>query len=175
MTLLVILSDRVVRAVKASLLSKAHLAYPIAGLSVLLISSAVLVIGVPRMLTDSVEAFTSRNRFEDALVSSELGFIRQHSTVGEACAILSLRQGSYYAATGLASPIIGPGYVEMLLQSDLDSFLDQLKNRPMNCVFVGLGKDSALKLGIDVMEILPGYVVSARNSTGSMLLLRPKK
>ncbi len=175
LTLLVILSDRVVRAVKASLLSKAHLAYPIAGLSVLLISSAVLVIGVPRMLTEGVEAFASRNKSDDTLVSSELEFIRQHSTAGDACAILSLRQGSYYAATGLASPISGPGYVEMLLQSDLDSFLDQLRHRPMNCIFVGLGKDSALKLGVDVIKILPGYAVSARNTTGSMLLLRPKR
>lgn len=174
-TLLVILSDRVVRAVKASLLSKVHLAYPIAGLSVLLISSAVLVIGVPRMFTESAQAFASRNNSEDTLVSSELGFIRQHSTAGDECAILSLRQGSYYAATGLASPITGPGYVEMLLQSDLDSFLDQLKHRPMNCIFVGLGKDSALKLGVDVMKILPGYDVSARNAIGSMLLLRPKR
>jgi hypothetical protein len=175
LTLLVILCDRVVRAVKASLLSKAHLAYPIAGLSVLLISSAVLVLGVPRMLTDSVEAFASRNKSEDALVSSELGFIRQHSIAGDECAILSLRQGSYYAATGLASPLSGPGFVEMLLQSDRDNLLNQLKHQPMNCIFVGLGKDSALKLGIDVMTILPGYAVSARNTTGSMLLLRPKK
>lgn len=175
LTLLVILSDRVVRAVKANLLSKVHLVYPAAGLSVLLVFSTVLLIAIPRMFAESADAFVSRNKYDDALVRSELDFIRQHSKAGDACAILSLRQGSYYAATGLVSPMSGPGYVEMLLQSDRESFLDQLKRRKMSCLFIGLGKDSALDLGVDVVKFLPEYGVSARNATGSMLLLLPKK
>lgn len=174
LTLLVILSDRVIRAVKTNLLSKIHLAYPVAGLSVLLVFSAVLLIGLPRMFSESVENFASRNKPHDALVTSELSFIRQHARAGDECVILSLRYGSYHAATGLVSPLKGPGFLELLLQSDHDNFLNQIERLPINCIFVGLGKDSELKLGVNILSRLPAHFVSARSTNGSMLLLRPK-
>lgn len=172
-TLLAILSDRTLRGVRAGLLGRSHLAHPIAGLSVLLILSGVLLTGIPRMLEQARGPFESRNEYADEVVSDELAFIRREATPGEKCAILSLRQGLYHAATGLASPLSGPGYVEMLLLRDRDNLIAQLAKGNLECVFVGLGKSSELNLGVEIMSLMSKYEITAQGSMGSIVLMRP--
>ena len=107
-----------------------------------------------------------------ALVSDELRFIRQHTKRGDECVMLCRRQGLYYAATGISSPIPGPGFVETILQRDRDAFIDKLTQKRYGCIFVGVASSSALDLGVAPMKMLHGYAVVAENSHHSMLLLR---
>lgn len=172
--LLSILADRVLRAVRAGLLSQWHLLLPIAVLSVLLFCSSIFLFASVKLGEQAVIAFKYRKIPADQLVSDELNFIRIHTKPGNECVILALRQGLYYTATGTSSPIPGPGYIEMLLVHDLDTFLDKLTHKRYSCIFVGI-QSSALDLGVSPLKILKGYKVVARNPHGSMLYLQPKR
>lgn len=174
-TLMVILCDRVLRGIKAGLLSRVHVVFPVAALSVLALFSAALLIGIPRLVEESATAWKNLEQPSDRIVSEELQFIRKNSQRGDTCAILSLRQGLYLGEAGLSSPLIGAGYAEMLLVKDRDQLLSQLETLPMRCVFVGIGKSSALDTGVDLMSILQKrYDVVRRIEGGSMLLMHPK-
>ena len=170
--LIAMLADRVLRAVRAGLLSRQHLLLPIAALSVLLFCSIPLVLASVKLGKSAIVAFESRNIPADKLVSDELRFIRQHTKPGDECVLLCRRQGLYYAATGLSSPISGPGFVETILQQDRDAFLDKLTQQRYACIFVGVAPSSALDLGVDLMKILHGYEVVAENPHHSILFLR---
>lgn len=133
-----LLADRVLRAVRTGLLSRKHLMLPIVALSVLLFCSIPMVFSVPKLVKQVKTAFVSRNTPADELVQDELRFIRVQTKPGDECVILSRRQGLYYAATGMASPVSGPGYIETILQRDRDDFLNNLIKRHPRCVFVGV-------------------------------------
>lgn len=173
-TMTALLADRTLRAMKAGMLTRQYRTYPVAALSVLLILSMLVITCIPRMLSSAASALENHDRPADALVSGELLFIRKNTRPGDRCAILGLRQGIYHVATGTASPLSGPGYVEMLLQKDLDSFVGQLVKSPASCVFIGVGQFSALHLGMDLLKTLePHYTVVGRSDTGTMVLMRP--
>jgi hypothetical protein len=168
-----ILSDRVVRFVRAGALSALHLCLPAVALALFIFCGIPIVKNVGRLWADVSENYRTRELASDALVSDELAFIRAHSTRGERCIILSKRQGLYYMATGLVSPLVGPGYAELLTMHDREELLRQLASKKFDCVFLGLGDDSAVELGINPLTILPGYAVTAASSRGSMVFLRP--
>ena len=171
--LAVILADGVVRSVRARRLQRVYLIVPAAVLAVILFSCISFVAGTGKLWDDAVSAFVTRNTPADLLVSDELNFIRAHSARGEPCVILARRQGLYYAATGLVSPVKGPGYVELMTVRDRDTFLWQLSNNRFECVFVGVGPESGMEIDTDPLAALPRYSVEATSSMGSMRYLRP--
>jgi hypothetical protein len=171
--LLPIIADRVLRSVRTGLLSHWHLLLPIAVLSVLLFCNCIFLFVSVQLGEQSAIAFKNRNIPVDQVVSDELNFIRTHTKPGDECVILALRQGLYHAATGTSSPIQGPGYIEILLKKDLNSFLYKLTYKSYSCVFVGI-QSSALELGVAPLELLKSYNIVARNPHGTMLYLQPK-
>ncbi len=165
-----ILADRVVRAVKAQILCRVNLVLPAAALAILMFCALPFILAIPRFYGDALSVLRNRNVVKDRVVHDEINFIRSHSSRGQVCAILSLRQGIYYAETGLVSPLLGPGYVETVLQSDLDNMINQIKVGKPSCIFLGLGA-SAIDLGGREAKMFNRYKVYATSSQGTMQLL----
>lgn len=168
-----ILADRVVRAVRGRMLHRVNLVLPVAALAILVFCAIPFILAIPKLYGEALSAFHNRDTVKDPVVHDEINFIRAHSSRGQGCAILSLRQGLYYAETGLVSPLRGAGYVETVLQSDFDNFIKQIKNTKLDCVFLGLGP-SAVYLGGKKMGALDGYKVDAISRLGTMQLLSSK-
>jgi len=165
-----ILADNALRGMRAGLLSHEHVWLPSAVLTIIILLSVPFALGVVKMGQDSISRFKSRNIPANEIVSNELQFIREHSKPGDECVILSAHQGFYYAATKMASPIPGPGFIELLLKVERDHFVDHLAQNKYGCVFVGLD-GSAVDLGVDLLQAIKGYNVIAMNSKKSMLYL----
>lgn len=166
------LADRVLRMVRARQAERSMLVLPAAALGILAFCAVPFVWSVPKLLGSAITLFEDRHQAISPIVQDEIQFIRSHSTPGESCAILSARQGIYYAETKLVSPLRGPGYVETVLQRDLDSVLNQLSSRHLKCVFFGLGS-SAQYLGPTIGEALQGYKVVATSRSGTLQYLIP--
>lgn len=168
-----LLADRTVRAVCAGGLNAAHLLMPTVTLATLLFCAIPFVRTLIPLLRDARANIEAPHRIASPLVASELAFIRSHTTPGEECVILAQRQGLYYAAARLRSPIKGPGYVETLTEGDRDRQMAQIKANRFQCVFLGRGKESRLDLNINISAVLKGYVVVDQSRFHSILFLRP--
>ncbi|WP_044561144.1 hypothetical protein [Azospirillum sp. B4] len=168
-----ILADRAIRFVRSGRLGRPHLILPSVALGLLLYCAVPFVTHAGALWAGAGDAFASRGAAVSPLVADELAFIRSYSTPGQECVILSLRQGLYYAATGLSAPVEGPGYIELLTVRDQDALIQQLTSHRFACVFVGLGPQSAVTLGTDVLGLFPGYDTVATSPLGSMIALRP--
>lgn len=165
--------DIVIRCVKLKLIGIANI-IPVS-------TFLTFVIGVNFLLSCKITSVISdiqHNLFGEASVASpvvldELKFIKKHSSVGQSCVILTLRQGIYYAEAGLSSPIVGPGFVEILLKSDADNFTQQFQSTRPNCVFLGINK-SGLNLGFNYVNLLSDYKVIDENKSGTIYFLQLK-
>lgn len=166
------LADRILRGVRANTLGKELIVLPAAALGILAFCASPFLWSLPVMLNDSISLFDSRNQADSAVVHNELKFIKEHSRPGEECAILSVRQGIYYAEAKIVSPFSGPGYVETVLEKDRRSMLSQLERKRPTCVFLGLG-ESSQDLGPEATNILKGYTVIATNQSGTTQYLTP--
>ncbi len=175
LSLSVILADRIMRSVRARLLPRVYLCLPAVTLALTLFCCFPFVKHTGELWRETVSGYKTRGTPVDPLVAGELKFIRAHSTPGETCLILSKRQGLYYTATGLVSPLSGPGYEELILQRDQDALLIQLSNLKTEGVFEGAGINSKIDLDFDPQEVLQQYSVTAKNPEGSMLYLQLRK
>lgn len=167
------LADRALRAVRTATAGRELLVLPAAALGILVFCAAPLLWSLPRLVHASIASVEQRGVAKSAVVQDEISFIRAHSVPGEECLILALRQGIYYAEAGLVSPLRGPGYVETVLQSDQDRFLNEISTRRPHCVFLGVGDDSAQDLGPRLAEVLDSYVPVAKSHLGTMIYLSP--
>ena len=169
-----ILADEVLRAVRARVLPMGYLWSPIASVALLLLAGSSFAVGVPRLFTEAVRQYATRRVPEDPVVQSELAFIKAHAERRRECLILSKRQGIYYAETGLASPVAGPGLIETLLKSDEERLVSTFLNGRISCVFLGVGTDADPGLGIPLPDVLASYGIYGQNPEGTMLYLQPK-
>jgi hypothetical protein len=169
-----LLADHLLRLVRSGLVPATNIAPAAAALSLILFCSIPLLDNLDRLWADSTAHYRTRNEPVDSTVSDELRFIRAHAERGESCVILSKRQGIYYAATGLVSPIVGPGYAELLTTRDKAALFEQLTSKQFACVFLGIGKDSALVLGTGFNSVLSGYSIISTSAKGTMTLLRAR-
>ena len=174
--LLTLLSDRVLRAVKTGRLNRWHLVYPAFTFSLTGFICLPLILGLPKLAQDSLHRYTDRHLPQSYLIQDELAFLRQYAKPGDSCVILSLRQGLYYAETRTKSPLSGPGYIEMILQRDVEDIFSQFQKTRLNCLFIGLGESSLPGLGLSKGPdtVFPDYKIMAVNPYRSMLYLVPK-
>ncbi|MFC4275102.1 hypothetical protein [Achromobacter aloeverae] len=166
------LADQTIRLVRAGAEDASALAMPAAALGILAFCAWPLVWNFPALVRDAVILAETRHTPVSEVVDDELHFIREHAKPGESCAILSVRQGIYYAETRLVSPLSGPGYVETVLQSDQDRLLQQLKETSPGCVFFGIGPSTIAPVG-PLAAALKGYTVKATNRLGTLEFLVP--
>jgi len=171
---LTITADSVLKGVQERRLPLSQIALPIAAMSFLLICSIKFMAQMPRMTRDMIHQFSTRHSNNCASVPDELAFIKKHTQSKRACLILSQRQGIYHLETGLASPIKGPGLVEILLKSDQDYVLSQIMQGNVDCIFLGIGFSSPLYIHLDLKELSKLYDTVGENSWHTMRYLTRK-
>lgn len=170
-----ILADRAIRFVRTRRLSRPYLILPTIAIASLCYTALPFVQNLGLFWQDTLKVIDTWDQAASPLVSDELAFIRRHTVPGEACVLLTRRQGLYYAAAGLGNPIDGPGYSEMLTIKDRDALMAQLNTRRFDCVFIGTGKDSEQYLDTDVSAPFRDYEAVATNAKGTLHFLKPKK
>ncbi|EGY01598.1 hypothetical protein AZA_38957 [Nitrospirillum viridazoti Y2] len=170
-----ILTDRAIRFVRTRRLSRPHLILPAVAIAGLFYTALPFVQNLGLFWQDTLTVIDTWGQASSPLVSDELAFIREHTVPGQACVLLTRRQGLYYAAAGLGNPIDGPGYSEMLTIKDRDALMAQLNTRRFDCVFIGTGKDSEQYLDTDVSTPFRDYETVATNAKGTLHFLKPKK
>lgn len=167
-------ADDLLRGVRSKILPRTQLALPAITVALLLLAATSFVWRVPLLVKKSFEQFETRGRIEEPFVASELDLIRTHSAGKRECLILSQRQGIYYAESGLASPVKGPGIVEILLKSDQELMVKGLLQGHLDCVFLGVGGFTNAGLNIDMAKVLMNYEIKARNVPETLLYLQAK-
>ncbi|TWB24555.1 hypothetical protein FBZ89_101181 [Nitrospirillum amazonense] len=170
-----ILTDRAIRFVRTRRLSRPHLILPAIAIAGLFYTALPFVQNLGLLWQNTLTVIDTWGQAASPLVSDELAFIREHTVPGQACVLLTRRQGLYYAAAGLGNPIDGPGYSEMLTIKDRDALMAQLNTRRFDCVFIGMGKDSEQNLDTDVSAPFRDYETVATNAKGTLHFLKPKK
>ncbi len=170
-----ILTDESLRAIRMKLLPKIQLALPGAFVVVLCVCCVSFIAHLEYM-TYGVLNFvgTPESEHSSSLVADELAFIKERSARGQECLILSRRQGIYHAESGLLSPFEGPSLVEMVLKSDQDHLIAQVKDVGVKCLYLGLGRYSEPGLPLDLPMLEKRYWVVATNSQRTMVYLEPK-
>jgi hypothetical protein len=168
-----ILADRIFRLVRAGKLPRINLCLPVVVFALVLFCCIPFARNIERLWDDALANYATRGVASDPVVSDELTFIRSHSVPGKQCLILSKRQGLYYALTETASPVVGPGYAELLTMRDRAALIRQLSDRRFPCVFIGVGANSEFDMGVDPLAVLKDYSTVAKSSRGSMLYLLP--
>lgn len=167
-------ADDLLRGVRAKALPRVQLALPAVGVAMLLLAAASFVSRVPLLLSKVWGQLETHGQVEEPFVASELDLIKVHSVGKRECLILSQRQGIYYAESGLASPLKGPGIVEILLKSDQQAMVKAFVEGHLDCVFFGVGGFTNAGLNIDLGKVLANYEIKGRNTPETMLFLQPK-
>ncbi|MGN6316128.1 hypothetical protein, partial [Trinickia sp.] len=169
-------ADKALRAIRTRVLQPfGQIAIPVAALAFLVLSAGSFLARTPEFGGDLMQRHARGSQTEDPIVRDELAFIKAHSRSGQNCLILSQRQGIYYAESGLASPLKGPGLVETVLRQDEDRLLEAFKRGRLACVFLGVGGTSQAALPISPADASAAYDVAATSPEGTMLYLRPKR
>ncbi len=176
-------ADRTLNYIRSKYLTLSDIWMPIATVTFLLICSFHFVINIPKLIEQAKNQFLTRNISNYPLTNSEIAFIKQYTKVKDECLILSKRQAIYYAESGLASPINGPGLAETLLKADLEKTLKPLLNGKIGCVFLGVGDSSPVQMGLYLEELKKKlslenlkekYQVVSENAEHTMFYLTPK-
>jgi hypothetical protein len=168
-------ADQILRAVRGRRIDRCQIILPVAAISFLLVGCGTFLYNVPKLVRDTASQFSSRGKTEEHFVQDEIDFIRRNSVGEQECLILSQRQGIYYAETKLASPVRGPGLVEILLKADEQLLVSSFINGRLGCVFYGVGGYTDAGLRIPIADVLARYVEVSKNPDNTMLYLRPKK
>lgn len=168
-----IFSDAIIRSVRLRLIGLANIVPISAFFSLVVAVNIFLYYNIHRAFSDVSNNLFGELPAASPVVLDELKFIKLHTTVGQSCIILSLRQGIYYAEAGLSSPIVGPGLVEMLLTSDLNSFVQQFKSIQPSCVFIGSAK-SEFNPGFDYVSLFSNYEIKDKNKYETLYFLQHK-
>lgn len=165
-----ILSDRLLRI---STIGHKEKAPAYAFFYAVIVLTGSLAWHVPLLAKSAHVWFQSRGIVQEKFVQDELEMIRKYSAGKEECAILSQRQGIYFAETGLRSSIKGPGIVEALLVDDVSKMAAAV-DVGQTCLFLGVGGNSDSGLKFDMNKIYERYRLIAQTPDGSMLYLEKK-
>jgi hypothetical protein len=175
--LIAIFTDEITRAIKLKILKIYYMPIVFIYLSILIILSVNFIINIPYFYARAVSQYSNWYTPTNKLVNNELSFIRSHSIKNSECLILSSRQGIYYAETGLHYPLKSSGWIEIILQADVDNLRDNILSGKLQCIFLGIGKntDPGNIYGIKESDLINKYDIKAINSDNSMLFLMPKR
>lgn len=170
-----VLSDEAMRGVKAGLLPLSSSYLPVLVATVLNICCISFVAHAWMMVGLISDSFQARNIPLVQYVTNEIEFIRSHTASRHECLILAKRQGIYYAETGLASPIKGPGLIETILVEDRNNLMQTVLAGGVDCLFLGLGQHSRPELSLDDAQLKEKYVLIAGNALQTMQYWQAKR
>lgn len=170
-----LLTDQHLRSIRAKLLPKIQIVLPVTSVIFFLMCCFSFVMHVPLMLDSLSRNYATRGIMEAPIVEDELSFIKKYSAPNKECLIMAPLQGIYYAEAGLASPLRGPGQIEMILKSDQDKFFKQVLQGNVKCIFLGSTSSGIALYGQEkvIQEIRKKYSIIATNSLSTMQYLEP--
>lgn len=96
-------------------------------------------------------------------ITKNIDFIKSQVKGDKEAVILSPLQSIYYGEIGLASPLKGPGHIEILLQADENNLINQLTNNKYKHIFVQLDKN--LEIPNQYLFILKNYNIVNKNES----------
>jgi hypothetical protein len=167
-----ILTDLILRALRNRSTSPISGILALPFLSFVSLGSWTLAFSAPELITSGIDKFEHFQEPRNPVVANELAFL-QSTFKGRDCLILAKRQAIYHAELKNASPLPGPGMIETLLQSDLDALMAGALNKPIECIYLGVGPSSQTLAKLDDAKLIAAYPVKAQNSLGTLLLLEP--
>ncbi len=109
-----------------------------------------------------------------SVTGENIEFIKKQVRNKKSVEIMMLNQGTYYAETGLASAINGPGFIETIFQKDFDATIHQLITHPVENLFLGPTYYSPEKVQSDFNILFNYYDIKDKNING-VYYLTPKK
>jgi hypothetical protein len=137
------------------------------------LGSVTLAMSSSDLIATGIRNLANASEARDATVANELEFLRATDN-GRNCLILAQRQAIYHAELNTASPVPGPGMIETLLQSELDTLQANALSLPVKCIYLGVGPNSKTLAWLDEAQLLEHFVISGKNSLGTLWLLEPK-
>jgi hypothetical protein len=163
-----LLADRTIRAARVGFLPRAMAwsAAPVVMFGMLM--SLQCLIGLPKFVGMTYAAAKNIEDGESGALRETIDFIKAKTNGDRTAVILDPGQSIYFAATGLASAIQGPGMAETLLIEDRDRSIDSLLTSPVNHVFIKLGKDG--NIPHPYLGLLSAYQVLETNKYGLQYL-----
>ncbi len=109
-----------------------------------------------------------------SVTGENIDFIKNHVRDKKSVEIMMMNQGTYYAETGLASAINGPGLIETIFQKDFDATIHQLITHPVENLFLGPTYYSPEKVQPDFNILFNYYDIKDKNLNG-VYYLTPKR
>ncbi len=163
-----IMSDRTLRAVNFGILPSGYryLALPVIFLTIFF--SCTFVFKIP-VLTDAMnENFHLETAHIETKETNSIRFIKDHVDNRDSVVIIAPHQAAYYAETGLASAVDGPGIVENLLITDRTSYIRELVDHPVKHLFFKFDKNF---IASQYQQLLEGpYKLKATSKYGMLYL-----
>lgn len=167
-----ILTDLILRSIRKRSTSPISSLLAIPFLIFVSLGTVTLAFSSRELVTAGINNIADFQKPRDPVVANELAFLRS-TNKGRDCLILAQRQAIYHAELQTGSPLPGPGLIETILQSDLDALLAGVLNKPLKCIYLGIGLSSQTLWQLNDEKIISKYPVSAKNDLGTLLLLEP--
>jgi len=167
-----ILTDLILRSIRARLTSPLSSLLALPFLIFVSLGTVTLVFSARALVSAGVDNLANFNTDRDPVVASELAFLRSTNN-GRSCLILAQRQAIYHAELRTGSPLPGPGMIETLQQADLDALMAGALDKPLKCIYLGVGPSSQTLALLDDAKLIAKYPVRAKNDLGTLLLLEP--
>lgn len=170
-----LLVDRHGRAIARKLLSPLSLSLPIVGFAALLVPSLVVLRNVPVLWVQG-----ARLPFQpphphyrsSPFLDSELAMVRNNcSGAAGQCLLLLQRQGIYALEAQTASLLEGPSPVEIILQSDHDRLVHQIRDGLPARILLGIKPESRVSHLSLRPQDLARYEARQTNREGTVVLL----
>jgi hypothetical protein len=167
-----ILTDLILRSIRVRSTSVLSTLLALPFLIFVSLGTVTLAFSVRDLVTTGFNNLADFQKPRDPVVASELKFLRS-TNKGRNCLILAQRQAIYHAELHSASPLSGPGMIETLLQSDLDTLLAGALSDKVKCIYLGVGPSSQTLAQLNDTKLISRYTVRAQNELGTILLLEP--
>ncbi len=140
--------------------------------------SVAWVLSVPTLLSVSYETLRKIALMQTSKTDRAVEFITQKVGRDPSAAIIAHAQGSYFAQSGLASAVPGPGIFEIVLQEDVEAMMRFLEEHPVSHVFVQTRREADRPPIYDALlppyqDLLEQYEIEDRSET--LLYLVPKR
>jgi len=174
--ILVIFSDDLLREIRNKGITAPNLVLGLTTSFTLIILSLTLISHSKLLVSKSLNVYRTWDQTKSSVIESELTFIKTHASQDSSCVILSLRQGIYYLELGMGSGIKGPGFIETILQTDVDKTVSKVMSGEIMCLFFGIGDsyNPGSRWNIETASLLAKYDISAVNAEKTLLFLTPK-
>lgn len=164
-----ILIDLIFRLVRLNLTPKVAMVFCFPILLFGLFATTKFILGVPMLLKSGLYNGKLMQANAETEITRNLAFIKSHLNGEKEVAILAPNQAVYYGETGVGSSVKGPGLIEVLLKSDLESLKEQLINNKQ--IIFYQSRDDMFGTH-DLGNALDSYRVVAKSQDGMSYLVK---